>query len=70
MANYQFFHKFCLDGDGLTEDEIAEQKLCLLNKLYTVGYMLHHYKSPSRPWAPIAMDNKIGEQGECNGRSG
>ena len=32
--------------------------------------MLHRYKSLSRPWAPIAMDNKIGEDGECNGRSG
>ena len=32
--------------------------------------MLHRYKSPSRAWAPQAMDNKIGENGECNGRSG
>ena len=32
--------------------------------------MLHHYKSPSRAWAPMAMDNKIGENDECNGRSG
>lgn len=32
--------------------------------------MLHHYKSPSRAWAPMAMDNKIGEDNECNGRSG
>lgn len=32
--------------------------------------MLHRYKSPSRAWAPQAMDNKIGEDGECNGRSG
>lgn len=70
MEDYKYFHKFCLDGDGLSEEEIAEQKLCLLNKLFTIGYMLHHYKSPSRPWAPIAMDNKIGDQGECNGRSG
>lgn len=70
MKAYQFFHRFCLDGDGLTPEEIEEQKLCLLNKIFAIGYLLHHHKSPSRPWAPIAMDYKIGEQGECNGRSG
>lgn len=70
MKDYKFLHRFCLDGDGLNEKEIAEQKLCLLNKIFVIGYLLHHYKTPSRPWAPIAMDYKIGEQGECNGRSG
>lgn len=70
MKDYKFFHRFCLDGDGLTDKEIEEQKLCLLNKLFSIGYLLHHHKSPSRPWAPIAMDYKIGEMGECNGRSG
>ena len=63
-------NKFRIDGEGLTETEIREQKQNLLSKIFTVGYMLHRYKSLSRPWAPIAMDNKIGEDGECNGRSG
>lgn len=35
-----------------------------------MGYMLHRYKSVTRAWAPQAMDNKIGEDGQCNGRSG
>lgn len=70
MSTYKFQNRFCIDGDGLTEKDIKEQKLCLLNKLFSIGYLLHHHKSPSRPWAPIAMDNKIGEMGECNGRSG
>lgn len=70
MEAYRYYHRFCIDGDNLTEKEIAEQKQCLLNKLFVVGYMLHHYKTPSRPWAPIAMDYKIGDTGECNGRSG
>lgn len=70
MQDYKFFNHFCLDGDGLTEKEITEQYQCLINKLFAVGYLLHHHKSPSRPWACIAMDYKIGEQGECNGRSG
>lgn len=67
---YHRAHKFCIDGEGLTPDERHEQEQNLVSKLFTIGYMLHHYKSPSRAWAPMAMDNKIGEDGECNGRSG
>lgn len=69
-AEYAEQHRFCIDGDGLTADEIREQKLNLINKIFSVGYMLHRYKSPSCAWAPQAMDHKIGEDGECNGRSG
>lgn len=67
---YHRAHKFCIDGEGLTPDEQHEQEQNLASKLFAIGYMLHHYKSPSRAWAPMAMDNKIGEDGECNGRSG
>lgn len=67
---YHRAHKFCIDGEGLTPDEQHEQEQNLVSKLFAIGYMLHHYKSPSRAWAPMAMDNKIGEDGECNGRSG
>lgn len=67
---YHRAHKFCINGEGLTPDERHEQEQNLVSKLFTIGYMLHHYKSPSRAWAPMAMDNKIGEDGECNGRSG
>lgn len=62
--------RFRIDGEGLTAAEIAEQKQNLASKFFAIGYMLHRYKSPSRAWAPQAMDNKIGENGECNGRSG
>ena len=67
------YHKanpFRIDGEGLTDDEIREQKLNLINKIFSIGYMLHRYKSPSRAWALFAMDSKIGENGQCNGRSG
>ena len=70
MQEYCRTHHFCIDGDGLTEEEIKEQKDCLMNKIFTIGYMLHKQKSPSRAWAPVAMDYKIGDLGECNGRSG
>lgn len=63
-------HRFCINGEGLTEEEIREQKQNLVNKIFAIGYMLHRFKSPSRAWAPQAMDDKIGENGECNGRSG
>lgn len=67
---YRDKHLFDIIGEGLTSDEWQEQQQNLINKIFTFGYMLHHYKSPSRAWAPMAMDNKIGEEGECNGRSG
>lgn len=67
---YRNSHKFCIDGDGLSPIEVAEQKQNLINKIFTIGYILHQYKSPSRAWAPQAMDNKIGENDQCNGRSG
>lgn len=61
---------FRIDGEGLSEHEIGEQKQNLINKIFTFGYMLHRYKDFVRAWAPLAMDNKIGEEDECNGRSG
>lgn len=67
---YREAHKFDIAGEGLSKIEIAEQKQNLLSKIFAFGYMLHHYKSPSRAWAPMAMDCKLGDLGECNGRSG
>ncbi len=67
---YAAAHKFNLEGEGLTEEEKNEQLQNFLNKVFAAGYMLHHYKDPSKPWAVYAMDNKIGEEGECNGGSG
>ena len=67
---YREQHRFDIAGQGLTAGEIQEQQQNLINKIFTMGYMLHRYKSPSRAWAPMAMDSKIGENDECNGRSG
>lgn len=67
---YRREHKFDLFGPLLTDDQRDEQEQCLLNKIFTIGYLLHRFKSPSRPWMPIGMDYKIGEDGECNGGSG
>lgn len=67
---YRRRHHFDIAGEGLTPEEIAEQKQNLIAKLFAIGYMLHRYKAPSRSWAPYCMDNKVGQEGECNGRSG
>lgn len=63
-------HRFDIAGPNLTPDEIQEQKQCLINKIFTIGFMMHRYKSESRAWAPFVMDNVIGENDQCNGRSG
>lgn len=67
---YRKEHRFDIAGPLLDAAEIQEQKQCLINKIFTIGYMLHRYKSESRAWAPFVMDNVIGENDQCNGRSG
>lgn len=67
---YRAMHKFDICGPLLSTEEINEQKQNLISKIFSIGYILHRYKSPSRAWALYAMDNKIGEDGQCNGRSG
>lgn len=67
------YHKknlFNIAGEKLSADEIYEQKVHLINKIYTIGYLLHKYKDDSKPWCVFAMDNKISETGESHGGSG
>ncbi|MCR4602465.1 MAG: hypothetical protein K5683_02880 [Prevotella sp.] len=68
--SYIAAHRFSIDGKLLSPEKIVEQKQCLLNKIFSIGYMLHAFKSPSRAWAPMAMDWKIDDDDKCNGRSG
>ena len=67
---YAAAHKFDLWGEGLTQEEQEEQVLCFLNKLFAIGYMLHNYKNPSKPWAVYVMDYLVGSEGQRNGGSG
>ena len=67
---YRRENRFNIGGEGLTNAERLEQVLCLMSKIFALGYVLHQYKSPDRAWALMAMDAKIGENDECNGRSG
>lgn len=63
-------HRFSIDGELLNEEEIQEQKEHLINKMFSIGYLLHQYKNKARPWAVYAIDNKISADGESHGRSG
>lgn len=63
-------HKFSIDGPLLTESEIEEQKQCLLNKIYFIGYMLHRFKDSERPMAPWIMENNVMLSSKANGGSG
>lgn len=63
-------NKFNIAGDNLNDDEKYEQKLHLINKIYSIGYLLHQYKNESKAWAVFAMDNKISDLGESHGGSG
>ena len=69
-VDYLEENRFSISGNWLDEDEIYEQKLHLINKMYSIGYLMHRYKEPSRPWCVFAMDHKISDDGESHGGSG
>ncbi|RCR69440.1 hypothetical protein [Larkinella punicea] len=70
QIEYRKANQFAIDGGLLTEDEIQEQKLHLINKIYAIGYLLHRYKNPAKPWAVFVMDAKISENSESHGGAG
>jgi len=63
-------HKFNIAGDLLTDDEKAEQIQHLVNKIFTIGYLMHRYKDRSKPWFIFAMDGKVSDDGQSHGGSG
>ncbi|RAJ94229.1 hypothetical protein LX87_04114 [Larkinella arboricola] len=67
---YKQEFRFSIDGGLLLPEEIAEQKLHLINRIFAIGYALHRYKNPAKPWAVFAMDNKLSEEGESHGGAG
>ncbi len=61
---------FQIASDNLTEEQQFEQKNHLVNKIYTIGYLMHRYKHPARAWAVYAMENGMLDDDESNGGSG
>jgi hypothetical protein len=70
MIEYREKYKFAIDGTLLSPEEIDEQKHHLVNKIFALGYLLHHYKAENRSWCVFAMDNKEGSDDESNGGTG
>lgn len=54
----------------LTADEKREEAHHIINRLYTLGYMMHRYKDASRPWAVWALESKLTDEDESKGGSG
>lgn len=68
---YHKENRFNIAGANLEADAIHEQKLHLINKIYTLGYLLHSYKDAAKPWCVYVMDNKLPEvASESHGGSG
>lgn len=76
-ADYLQENKFIIDNyqkdgsyTGLDDDQVYEQELHFVNKVYCFGYMLHRYKDPSKAWALYIMDNEVVDDNESHGRTG
>ena len=71
-----FWEKFinkatrALMPDERTPDEQFETALHFVSKMTAIGYMLHKYRDKSCEKAIVAMDGRLSEVGESNGRSG
>lgn len=67
---YAAANKFNPCGPRLTYDEQIEQCMHLINKIYTIGYLLHRFKFASKSMAVWIMENKLTEEDESSGGSG
>lgn len=70
-------NKFIIDNyktegkhTGLNDDQIYEQELHFINKVYAYGYMLHRYKDPTKAWVFYLMDNEVIDDNMSQGRTG
>lgn len=62
--------KFKIRSEYLSEEQNNEQETHLVNKIFTIGYMLHRFKDSSRPWVPYGVDNAVTEDKVAEGGSG
>lgn len=63
-------NQYNIAGPLLTEMEIEEQKRHMVNKIFTIGYLMHRYKDRGKPWFVFAMDGKLNDDGQSHGGSG
>lgn len=69
-AAYFKEHQFNIAGPGLSPEEKQIQMHHLVNKIYSIGYLLHRHKDVSKAWCVFAMDNKLSPDNEAHGGSG
>lgn len=67
---YKKSNLFNIKGDRLSLDEQREQEQHLVNKIFTIGYLLHSYKTNSKAWAVYAIENDLIDDNESHGGSG
>ncbi|MGL4630474.1 MAG: hypothetical protein ACRCVT_04635, partial [Leadbetterella sp.] len=71
---YKIEHKFSIDGPLLTGEEVREQKMILMSKLQSFGYLLHRQKNMAEAYAVWVQDYKmndgIGDENDSHGGTG
>jgi hypothetical protein len=60
-AEYYSRHRFAIDGNLLDAEEIREQKLHLINKIYAIGYLVFRHKFFHQNYAVYAIDAHFNE---------
>jgi hypothetical protein len=74
QVKYKKEHQFSIDGPLLTPKEIHEQKLILISKLQTFGYLLHRYKDKAEAYCVWVMDYNMmtgaSDENESHGGTG
>lgn len=70
QEQYRKENQFNIAGPNLTEQEQYDQIQHLLNKMYAFGYLMHRYKSPSRAWIVLLMDDTPNRDDASHGGTG
>jgi len=70
MNTCKIYWKKEKQGEKLTENEKKEQRLHLINKIYSLGYLAHRFKNPSKAWATWSIDARESESNKSFGGSG
>lgn len=67
---YREENRFNIAGPKLDIGKIREQKLHLINKIYTIGYLLHAYKDEANGLLVYIMENDLIDSDVSEGGSG
>lgn len=67
---YSSDNKFNIAGPNLTKEQAQEHKNHLVNKIFSIGYLLHNYKTYNKPWCVFAVDYNATKFGGNRGASG